>query len=409
MKKLKLAYIVVMFPCFSETFVKREIIELLRRGHDVRIFSLRRFSQGIVDEDARPLISRTVYLPYLFSARLIFSNFHYLVRKPCVYAGILVRFLFALCLHPRVSFKSLALFPKSVYCARIAEREGIRHIHAHFVNYPATAAYIVHRLTGIPFSATAHAHDIFQNRFLFREKFTLAKRVCAISRYNRTFILDRCKGIQPDKIEVLHSGLDTAVDTSPAPRRPAGMPLIVSVGRMVDYKGFDVLLRALRLLKNRGARFRCIIGGDGPERERLQNLLAGLALQTEVEMVGVLERAAVVDLISRASLFVLACRRGSGAYGVMDGLPGVLYEAMNLGVPVVSSSISGIPELIEDGVSGLLVPPADAQKLADAIERLLKNDKLAQSLAAAGKVRIEQEFNIKDTVDRLIEVFNCPQ
>ncbi|MDD5557268.1 MAG: glycosyltransferase [bacterium] len=400
---LTVAYVVVMFPCYSETFVLREILELRRRGVRVPILSLRRFSERIMDEDARPLLADTLYSPYLLSLGLIRSNVAALLRRPRAVAGLLRLLVSTLARSPRELLKNLALFPKSVHFARLLRERGVRHVHAHFTNYPATAALIISRLAGVPFTMTAHAHDIFQSRLLLPEKVRRAERLFAISAYNRSFILSSCPGIPPEKVEVVHCGLD--LSRLPAARRPeAG--LVLSVGRLMAIKGFDTLVGAAAILRDRGVSARCRIVGEGPERGALEELVRVRGLGDLVDMPGERTPQEVLEAMTRAGVFVLASRPAGRRSGVMDGIPVSLMEAMAIGVPVVSCAVSGIPELVIDGETGLLVPPGDEERLAGAIGRLLADPRLGERLAAAGREKVRAEFNIERIAARLIAVFS---
>lgn len=401
---LRVAYLVVMFPCYSETFVLREIRELMRRGVEVTVLSLRGFSERIMDEDARPVLPRTWYSPYLFSLGLLCANIYYMAKRPRVYAGIIGFLLAELYRHPRELLKSAALFPKSVYFARRCARGDIRHIHAHFANYPGTAAYIISRLTGIPFTMTAHAHDIFQNRLLLPAKLSQAEKLFAISEYNRQFIIRNCPGVNPEKIEVLHCGIAASPHT-PAEGESADPRAVLSVGRLVAIKGFDTLVKAMAILRDQAYGIRCTIVGDGPERSRIERLIERSNLHGEVELVGERTPQAVFDLMGRCAIFVLPSRPAGRKSGVMDGIPVSLMEAMARGIPVISCPVSGIPELVVNEETGLLVPPDDERMLAGAIARLVDDEELRRRLGQAGRERVLREFTIARTVDRLMEVF----
>lgn len=403
-KVSRIAYMVVMFPCYSETFVLREIRELMRRGVEVTVLSLRNFSERIMDKDARPVLPRTLYSPYLFSLGLLRSNIYYMAKRPRAYAGIIAFLITELYQHPRELLKNAALFPKSVYFARCCEERKIQHIHAHFANYPATAAYIISRLTGIPYTMTAHAHDIFQNQLLLPEKVSRAVRLFAISEYNRRFILSSCPGITPEKIEVLRCGLDLSRG---ARARDEGMEprMILSVGRLVAIKGFDTLVKAMAILRDKGYGVRCTIAGEGPERRRIERLVERHNLRGAVELVGERTPQDVFELMGRCMMFVLPSHPAGRKSGVMDGIPVSLMEAMSLGIPVVSCPVSGIPELVVNEETGLLVPPDDERMLAGAIVRLVDDEELRRQLGCAGRERVAKEFNIARTVDRVLEVF----
>jgi colanic acid/amylovoran biosynthesis glycosyltransferase len=404
-KGLRVAYVVVMFPCYSETFVLREVLELKRRGVEVSILSLRSFTEKIVDERAKALMPDIVYCPYLFSAALLRSHLYFLRRRFASYVK-LIAFLFRkLMLHPKEFVKNLALFPKSVHFARLMETRGVRHVHAHFTNYPAMTAYIIARLTGIPFTMTAHAHDIFQNQLLLCEKAGAARRLFAISEYNRGFILNSCNAVPPDKVEVVHCGINVP-RFSHEPGGEPGRTTILSVGRLMAIKGFDTLITACAILRSRGMDIRCTIVGDGPDAEKLRRLISRYDLEGVVELVGELKPDQVLERMRHCSIFVLASRPAGARSGVMDGIPVTLMEAMAIGVPVVSCNVSGIPELVHHEETGLLVPPADEEGLANAIARLAGDEALRQRLSRAARERLEKEFNIEKSVDRLLEVFD---
>lgn len=400
---VRVAYVVVMFPCYSETFVLREMRELLKRGAELTVLSLRDFSEKIVDEEARPLLPRTRYAPYLFSRAVLAANLRLLLARPRRYLGSIAFLAARLWRSPVELAKTAALFPKTVLFARILEAEGVRHVHAHFANYPATAAFVISRLTGIPFTATAHAHDIFQSQLLLGVKVRLARRVFAISEYNRRFILDAVGPDAASKVEVLHCGLDLGRLPSASPE--TGSRMVLAVGRLMAIKGFETLLGAAALLRDRGAVFSCRIVGDGPDRAELERLIDRLRLRGLVSMEGERTPQEVLAMMARASVFALPSRPAPKRSGVMDGIPVSLMEAMAIGVPVVSCPVSGIPELVEHGHTGLLVPPNDPAALAAAIERLLEDRSLASRLAAAARRKVEREFNVVRNAARLLRAF----
>lgn len=403
-KVRRVAYVVVMFPCYSETFVLREMRELARRGVEVTVLSLRAFSEGTIEADARDMVSRTLYSRYLFSSALLRAHLHYLLYRPGAYFGTIATLASRLFWNPRQLIKNAGVFLKSVYFARALQAGRIRHVHAHFANYPATSAYIISRLTGIPFTMTAHAHDIFQNQILLATKLKLAKRLFAISSYNKDFIVKKCPGIPPKKIEVLHSGLDLLhVDFPRHGRIERGM--IFSLGRMVAIKGFDTLVGAVASLRDKVAPLKCVIVGEGPLRKELERLIGRLGIGDIVELPGRLTSQEIAGLMERCEVFVLPSRPADKGSGVMDGIPGSLMEAMALGVPVISCPVSGIPELVVHGETGLLVPPGDERMLAEAIARLLASEELRRRLGRAGREKVAREFEITRTADRLLEVF----
>src|SRR5262249_43535132 len=229
-----------------------------------------------------------------------------------------------------------------------------------------------------------------------------------ISEFNRALLIQKCGPPSLAKLRLVRCGLPLesfpfagARDT---PGRRDAPPLVGSIGRLVDYKGFDVLLRACARLRDDGVTVRCEIVGDGPERRRLDALVERLQLGDLVRIVGGRRQQDVAALIAAADLFVLACVPGRD--GLQDGIPIVLMEAMALGVPVISTKLSGIPELVVDNRTGLLVSPGDDAHLAAAMERLLGDAELADQLRRRGREMVEKEYDLTRSVSQLCAEFD---
>ena len=210
---------------------------------------------------------------------------------------------------------------------------------------------VISKLTSIPFSFTAHAHDIFLDKTMLLEKCQAAKSIIAISNYNKNYIADCCKNGIASKIRVIHCGLDLSNRDESLPTDDKTKNNIVSIGRLVRMKGFEYLIRALSKIKDK-INFKCHIIGGGPLKNDLQKLIEGLDLNGRVFLDGILDNHKVKEILRRATLVTLASiwddKEGQ------DGIPVVLMEAMACGIPVIASKISGIPELIEDNKTGLL-------------------------------------------------------
>ena len=274
-------------------------------------------------------------------------------------------------------------------------------IHAHWATYPSTAALALGRVTGKPFGFTCHAHDIFVHDHLLREKIESSAVPVTISRYNVEWLTEHVTARARERLNVIHCG----VDLGNLPFRDGGreQDLIVTVGRLDPIKGFDVLLDALGELKRRGRRFRCQVIGDGPLRGTLQAGIDRQGLSTGVELLGARPQAEVRQALGRASIFTLPSRIAPG--GDRDGIPVSLMEAMAAGAPVVSTRVSGIPELVEDQSEGLLVPPQDPRALADALARLLDDGALRRRLALAARAKIVRDFDAAGEASKLLELF----
>ena len=289
-------------------------------------------------------------------------------------------------------------------------REKIGRVHAHFATDAAWVGALLAELLGVPFTVTTHASDIFvpRDRRRLRRLLTRASRVLTISDFYRAH-LERSVGADiRRRVRVLHLGVDVEAlpRWSPAPD-PFG--IVCTASGLGEKKGVPVLIEACRLLKARGLHFRCEVCGSDPNGQRLaeaRRLVRERGLEGEVSLLGAVPWRTAQALVSRSRVFV---HPSVGTpEGDMDGIPVSLMEAMGIGVPVVSSRLSGIPELIDDGRTGLLVPPGDARALADAVERLARQPALAAAIARQARQRVQEEFRLTRYVDRLLDVWREP-
>jgi colanic acid/amylovoran biosynthesis glycosyltransferase len=373
----RLLYVVSLFPCWSETFIVREIAALIAAGADVRILSLKAPAEKLVHREAERLLPR--------------------VRHPLSPGLAAWRRVAAVLAHPR-ELSALALALEQLDWVREFDPD---FIHAHWATYPSTAAMALGRLVGKPFGFTCHAHDVFVHDHLLRQKIESAAVPVTISDYNVGWLAENVTARARDRLSVIHCG----VDLPELPFRDQGRQedLIVTVGRLDPIKGFDVLLDALGWLKRGGRRFRCQIIGEGPLRRQLQAAIHRQGLSALVELVGVRSQAEVRAALDAATVFTLPCViAGSGD---RDGIPVSLMEAMAAGAPVVSTRVSGVPELIEHECEGLLVSPRNPRELADALARLLDDVALRRRLALAARLKIEREFDAALEANKLLQLF----
>lgn len=413
-RPLTVGYVVKMFPRFSETFILNEILELERTGTRVVIFSMKEPDESIrqpaVDRVRAPVIvlsergaSRT---------RIALSHLWCALRSPARYVRTLAF------VRGRGTESARTKFLHAAILARIATGFGVEHLHAHFASAPARQAKFASMLSGIPFSFTAHAKDLYSSGHGYREchklkhKIQKASLVVAISEYNRRFMETRfmeTMGFQvpPGRIATIYNGLDLSAWPL---RRPCGRPIVrsetpvvLAVGRLVEKKGFDVLVEAASILVSRGIEFRCWIAGEGPERERLTVLVHDKNLEGRIEFLGPMPQDRVAaDLYSRAH--VLAQPSIIASDGDQDGIPTVILEAMSVGLPVVATPVSGIPEVVVDGETGLLAPAGDPSALADALSRVLADDALAARLASGARCLIEARFSLRENARHLVRL-----
>jgi glycosyltransferase involved in cell wall biosynthesis len=401
------AYIMSRFPLLTETFILRELLELEKQGLAIAVLPLLRERPSVVHEEVERLAAEIHYTRFL-SLPIIQANLQLFLRKPGRYLTLLWSVLRLNWGSANLCVGALGIFPKSVYFARLLERLGVRHVHAHYATHPALAAYIIAELTDVGFSFTAHAHDIFLHQHMLREKVERAQFVVAISEFNKEFLLRCAPRMSPDKIQVVHCGIELENYDAAAERRRSDAsgddPITaVCVGSLQPYKGLKYLVRACAEVVRSNPGFRCLIVGQGVDRPGLESLIAELDLQEVVQLLGGRPQHEVAALLRKADLFVLPSVVAPS--GQMEGIPVALMEAMASRLPVVSTRLSGIPELVEDGVNGLLVPPADERALAAALIRLCNDPQSRHEMGERGRESVAEEFQLSGNVVRLRTFF----
>lgn len=396
------AVLVSRFPLITETFILRELIELERQGQPVRLVPLLRERPEVVHPEAESWVARALYTPFLSSA-IVLSNIRALFRRPGEYLRLFFRVLVGSAGDANLFVGALGIFPKSVHLAERLAAENVAHVHAHFATHPTTAAYVISRLTGIPFSFTVHAHDIFVHRAMLAEKLRAAAFVRCISRFNETYLTehypDECAG----KTQVVHVGVDLKSYVNGNPRAQNGETVLLTVAAFKPYKGHSTLVKACRLLNESGVSFRLALVGDGPLFQEISRQIEASGISPRIELLGNQAQQAVTEHLARATIFVLPSVVAPN--GQMEGIPVALMEAMASGRPVIASSLSGVSELVEDGVHGLLVAPGDAEGLAEAIRRLGDHPELRRRMGERGRRKVEEEFELQTCVSELIELF----
>lgn len=403
---LKVAYLLLRFPHLTETFILREMVLLRRLGLGVHVFSLiPPLPTHVVHKQVQEMMPYSHYSPFLLSARLILAQFYFLFRSPMRYMRALFRAIWQACPEPRALLRVLMTFPKSVYFARQMQDLGIDHIHAHFVWTNGIAARIASDLTGITFSLHPHAWGLFmRDQKSVRRQLELATGIVTVSEYHRQYIADLCPRWSPAEIRVVHYGLDPT-EFAPAHVPPEdGVVRIISVGSLFEKKGHGYLIDACAQLAERRIPFRCSIVGDGSVRSALQARIDQHNLGDRVSLLGAKTQAEVKDLYRHSDIFALACVVARS--GDCDGMPNVLLEAMSMQIPVITTPVAGIPELVHDGETGLLVPERDAHALARAMERLINDESLRHEMGRRGREAVLAGFDIHQTAAQLAAVFH---
>jgi glycosyltransferase involved in cell wall biosynthesis/peptidoglycan/xylan/chitin deacetylase (PgdA/CDA1 family) len=402
-RSLKLAYIMSRFPKLSETFVLNEITACAVSGIPVEVFPLLRERQPTAHPEADEWVRRAHFHPFL-SRAIVSANLQFIREQPAGYARLVLEVLRKTAGSLNFFVGALGIFAKSVRFALEMREAGVSHVHAHFATHPALAAFIVHRLTGIPFSFTAHGSDLHVDRRMLDTKVAAARFAVTISDFNREVIVRECGEHVRPKVHVVHCGVDP--DTF-APRSAEGRAgrsfRIVCVASFEEVKGHRYLVEACRLLCEQGVDLECHLIGEGPLRRDVERRAAAAGLDRAVVFHGGLPRPAVAQLLSGADAAVLASHPTPG--GKREGIPVALMEAMASGLPVVATAISGIPELVESGVSGFLVPSGDAAALGAALGRLAGDPELRAQMGRAGRARVVRDFNLWRNTEGLVRLF----
>jgi colanic acid/amylovoran biosynthesis glycosyltransferase len=396
--KRRIAYVMSRFPKISETFILDEILELERLDFRVEVFALTRERPAVIHPHAEALLPRVRFgIPA--TGATVAAQLQWLRRRPRQYLSAWSRALRANIRSPRFLCRAFVTVPVAAAFARDMDRLGVEHVHAHYATHPALVAWVVQRLTDLPYSFTVHAHDVYVDRTMLGEKLERASFVAAVSEFNRSLL----EHIEPararGKIFVVRTGVEPGVFH--ARRRPTESRRlrIVCVASLEPYKGHSYLVEACALAHAAGLELECLLVGEGDERGAIERLVAARDLGASVRLVGARPRHQVSELVATADIFVLpsvVMRNGK-----MEGLPVVIMEAMAAGTPVVATGISGIPELVEDDVTGLLVPERDAPALARAMIRLAGDPDLRRQLAAAARERVLEDYDRRATTRRL--------
>lgn len=386
----RVGYVLKMYPRFSETFILNEVLALEAAGADLEIFSLRAPADGRFHEALADVRAPVTYLTH-HGRRA--SDLWTLLQGAA-------RELPDLALHlDEILAADVDDAAQALELAMLVHRRGIDHLHAHFASVATTVARLASLLTGVTYSFTAHAKDIFHDEVDdgdLRRKIEGAAAVVTVSDFN----LDHLRRSFPTVascVERIYNGLDLLRFPYTSPEhRP---PLVVAVGRLVEKKGFADLVTACAVLVARGRTFHCEVVGSGPEEGALRLQIDRLGLAGVVRLCGPLPQHQVRTTVANAAALVAPCVVGSD--GNRDGLPTVLLEAMALGTPCVATPVTGIPEAVHHDRSGLLVPEADPHALATAIGRLLDDADLRTRLASAARGLVEEEFDVHRQSARL--------
>jgi glycosyltransferase involved in cell wall biosynthesis len=395
---MRLGYLYSRYPVISQTFCDAEMLALERLGIELEIGSVYPPMTSLRHEHISRLHAPVRYAPPPEILKIWEKD----AKTTGKWPGALVD------QHEQKygpSFKAEQRARNALYFADLFARNGVDHFHVHFANRAAHTAIFLKEISKISFSVTAHGQDFMKdlgNDELLREICAAAEFVAAETDYSRELLCQRC----PDsagKIYRVYNGIDLEFFPVPYPSTANPVPRIISIGRLVAFKGFDYLIDACGELARRGLDFTCEIIGDGPLRDELQAKIDTLKLSPRLKLLGSLSQGAVIEKLRVADIFALASV--TDGQGASDVFPTVIIEAMAAARPVVSTRLAGIPELVAHGETGLLVAPGNTSALTQALEDLIRDPGLRSRYGRAGRARIEQHFRIENTVAPLLQLF----
>lgn len=405
----RIAYLAPELPSLSATFVSNEIFALEAKGLEILPYSVHKPSHPAHGDQMAALAERTTNLYDRSLLKALGTGLKLLVSRPMKVLSTKKKVLsdaFQVGFFSLTAVKLIYQFVRAADLAVMLISSRAQHLHVHFAHVPTQIGMYAADMAGIPFSFMVHANDIFERPLLIKEKVARAHRAVSISQFNVELM--REKGADLDRIEIVRCGVDAKQygDLS-VNDRANPIYTIGTIGRLVEKKGIDTLIEAAHTLKASGHEFRMEIAGDGPLWKDLEKMVKNLDLTDRVHFLGSLPHIEVLRWMQQLDVFVLAGKKDRN--GDMDGIPVVLMESMMLGVPVISTRLSGIPELVIHEKTGLIGEPDSATDLLDNLTRMMQRSEEITDFSAAAKQWIVSEFDRSLNADRLIRIFNLNQ
>jgi colanic acid/amylovoran biosynthesis glycosyltransferase len=389
-------------PVRSETFVYREVLALRQRGYRVHIASVRTPERSLGCDELEGLADQAIEVYGAGAWRLIKDACRSFARQPARASRVMaLAWRDALWGEGVPLAKRPKLLVQCLAAMALDQRTvawPLAHVHAHMAHVPTSIAMYLATLRQVPFSFTGHAADLFRDDALLPDKLRRATFVACISHWHRDFYRQRVPGLSEEKLPVIRCGV-SPVSPAKRTRLPESPWQVLAVGRLVEKKGFDILVQALAQLRQHRTDFVCRLVGDGPERTALEQQVRDAGLDSQIRFEGARSNREIQRWLVEADLFVLPCQPARS--GDRDGIPVVLMEAMAAGVPVISGDLPTIRELVRHQQTGWLVPPGAVEPLGQAILQLMNDPPLRQQLAAAGRSWVEEEFSQGVNIDRL--------
>lgn len=397
-KGLCMAYIIEKFPSPTESFILNEILELQKRGGELYVLVLRKQKRYLHIPEFKNFILPIIFLPkicFFFPLRSFLRGFLSRIVFRAVRPG----------LHTGSLLKDLRNYQIGLFFARRLRTKNIDHVHAHFAFVAVDIASILSKLLGVEYSFTAHAQDIYTNLPKIQQAIGDASFTVTCTQYNRNYLNKISNSKYADKIFTVYHGVRISKWLSNHHYHEISYSGIrmLSIARLIEKKGLIYLLKAIRLLVERDIQVTCTIIGEGPLRGYLENYMKDNGLENAVRILNFLPQEQLKTFFAQSDIFILPCVIAKD--GDRDGLPNVIMEAMLSGVPVISTPVSAIPEIIQDGITGILVRGKDSKAIADAVIKLKKCPELYYKITSDGRKSVIERFDIEENTDELIKIF----
>jgi colanic acid/amylovoran biosynthesis glycosyltransferase len=395
----RIAYLVSQYPALNHSYILREIRELRRSGWDVHVASISADARQVAQltEQEREERSRTWYVKSQGVTGALRAHFVALTTQSRAYFRGLRYALVLDGFNPAKTIRNLFYFTEALLVGQWMQKCALRHVHIHFAS---TVGLLLAKPFPVSISITIHGPAEFEQPagFHLREKIEAAEFVCAISDYGRAQLMKSCDSGQAEKLETVRLGIDPEQFVGRAqPPLERSVFEVISVGRLAPEKAQRVLIDALAQLVGEGRGVRLRIVGEGPERGALEQHIADTKMSEVVRLEGALNQDQLKTLYRESDAFALA--------SFAEGVPVVLMEAMAMEIPCVATRIAGIPELIQDGVDGLLATPGNTGEMATALAKLMGDRELRVQIGRAGRQKIIEKYNLSKNTALLAEVF----
>lgn len=399
---MNIAYITAQLPYGKgEQFIIPEIIGLVNQDHYVKVFPIRP-EKNLGKGEGQKIIADYTDCTSIYNIKVLLISLWQILLHPIKFIFLMYK-IFAYSNGIKKILKNLVIIPKAFYIAHICKKEKIEHIHAHWASTSATAGYIVSYVTNISWSFTSHRWDIYENNMI-SEKFRTAKFVRVINKKGYKDILKYTRDEDADKCHIIHVGIDVDNDKIEKVYKEKDEFNIAVPANLLEVKGHKYLIEAIAMLKFKGISIKCYFYGDGQLKEELGKMIKELKVEDEAKLFGSIAHNELLNLYKTGFISAVILPSINTDKGEHEGIPVSLMEAMANKVPVISTNTGGIPELLESNC-GIIVEEKNPKQLAEAIQKLMSDKELRETLTILGFEKVNNEFNNKKVVKDLISLF----